>query len=85
MAPRIEALGYRDAGGSVGGAACEATPGCAPTFPAGAGFGDPFAKVDYLYHRGVVLVGAEVVEPLVGDVEASDHRALVADFAPQPT
>lgn len=71
MAPRMEALGYQEAAGDT------------PTFPSGGAFGDPTAKVDYLYYRGLVALGADVVEPLVDGVEASDHRAVVADFAPR--
>jgi endonuclease/exonuclease/phosphatase (EEP) superfamily protein YafD len=84
MAPRMEALGYRDAGGSVAGRPCGATPGCTPTFPSGGVFGAPSAKVDYIYYRGLVALHHEVVEPLVGGVEASDHRAIVVDFAGVP-
>jgi endonuclease/exonuclease/phosphatase family metal-dependent hydrolase len=68
MTPRMEGLGYQEAGGD------------APTFPSGGTFGAPFAKVDYLYYRGLVALGGEIVEPLVDGVEASDHRAVVADF-----
>lgn len=84
MAPRMEALGYRDAGSSVGGRPCGATPGCEPTFPSGGEFGAPAAKIDYIYYRGLVALHHEVVEPLVDGIEASDHRAVVADFAGVP-
>jgi endonuclease/exonuclease/phosphatase (EEP) superfamily protein YafD len=69
LAPRMEQLGYREAGAGEF------------TFPSGGVFGEPTAKVDYVYSRGLVALLHQVVEPLVDGVEASDHRAVVADFA----
>jgi endonuclease/exonuclease/phosphatase family metal-dependent hydrolase len=71
LAPRMAALGYQEAGGD------------ALTFPSGGVFGAPTAKVDYVFYRGLVALGGGAVEPLVNGVEASDHRPVVADFAPR--
>jgi endonuclease/exonuclease/phosphatase family metal-dependent hydrolase len=71
MAPRMAALGYREAGAGQ------------LTFPSGGAFGAPVAKVDYLFYRGLVALGGGAVEPVVDGVEASDHRPVVADFAPR--
>jgi endonuclease/exonuclease/phosphatase family metal-dependent hydrolase len=71
VAPRLAAVGYQEAGGGQ------------LTFPSGGAFGAPVAKVDYIYYRGLVALGGGAVEPLVDGVEASDHRPVIADFAPR--
>jgi endonuclease/exonuclease/phosphatase family metal-dependent hydrolase len=89
MAPRVAALGYLDAGGSVAGQPCASTPGCAFTYPSGGAYGAPTIKLDYLYYKNLRLDAHQVPEPLTSGHEASDHRPVVADFssllAPPPT
>jgi endonuclease/exonuclease/phosphatase family metal-dependent hydrolase len=85
LAPKMQDLGYTDAGGSTPGEACDPADNCFLTSPSGGAFGAPFLKGDYIYYRGYTPIAGGyrgTGTATVRGVQASDHLPLIADLQP---